>query len=261
MENIFQEWLNMVLELHTCVMQTSSDASEKRAANQVHLAAAGTKLASATEAKKFASESVSTLKASLEVATSAYKKAADDFPSGWDLVAQQFVSSLSETFNNAVNLAIPALIENYSATAKLEKGINIFKPGNGGAQGGSVGDGKVDHSDVPTATTAPPVTPTATPPFPNDPAYGVIGPIRGYVLSIQSFITGGVGKGVDWDLLQSKDPEKFNHGLGVLTALLKDASENFKPSDDSPSQTLLEIFSNVQKVCTSSVKVVLHYMN
>ncbi|KAI0976416.1 hypothetical protein F4678DRAFT_224726 [Xylaria arbuscula] len=256
MESVFQDWLDMVLELHQCIVQTSSNASEQQASNQVHLAAAQTKLTGATEAKELASKSVSTLKSSLDTATSAYKKAADEFPSGWDLVAQQFVNSLSETFTNAINLAVPALIENFSVTAKVEKGVNIFKGGNGGAEGGSVGDGKADHSNVSAITNAPPVTPSATPNFPNDPAYGVISHICGYVLSIQSFITGGLDHGVDWDLLQSKDPQKQNNGLAVLAALLDDASKTFKPSKDVPSQTLLDIFSKVKGVTDALQKAI-----
>ncbi|KAI1503119.1 hypothetical protein F5X99DRAFT_376958 [Biscogniauxia marginata] len=248
MESVFQAWLDMVCELHMCVVQTSSDASEKRAANQIQYAAAKTKLESAAEAKKLATESTTTLKSSLETATSAYKKAADEFPSGWDLVAQQFVGNLTDTFTNALNLAVPALIENFSITAKIEKGVNIFKPGNGGAQGGSVGDGKADHSNVPTTTNAPPVTPSATPPFPNDPAYGVIGHIRGHVLTIRSYVTGGADEGVDWDLLQSKDPEKQNMGIGVLAVLLDDASKSFKGSNNPPSQTLVDVLAKVKKV-------------
>lgn len=248
METVFQAWLDMICELHACVVQTSSDASEKQAANQLHLAAAKAKLASTDEAKKLATESVSTLKSSLETATSAYKKAADEFPSGWDLVAQEFVTNLSESFTNAINLAVPALIENFSLTAKVQMGVNMFKGDNGGAKGGSVRDGAADHSNVVAATNAPPVVPTATPPFPNDPAYGVIGHIRAHVLSIQSFITGGPDKGVDWKLLRSKDPEKQNNGLAVLAVLLDDANESFKPSPDLPSQTLLDIFSKVKKV-------------
>ncbi|KAK2007069.1 hypothetical protein LZ32DRAFT_695625 [Colletotrichum eremochloae] len=228
--------------------ETSSDASEKQAANQIQLAAKQTQLGSAEEAKTMASESLKTLKGSLEVATSAYKKAADEFPSGWDLVAQQFVSNLTDSFTTAINLAVPALIENYSMTAKLEKGVNIFKGGNGGAEGGSVGDGKTNHDNVQPVTNAPPATAPAVPPFPNDPAYGVIGGIQSYILTIQSFITGGPNNGVDWDLLQSKNPNKQNHGLGVMVALLDDARNSFKPSKNSPSETLVDIFAKVKQV-------------
>jgi len=256
METAFETWLKMVCEVHTCVVQTSSSASEKRAANQIHLAAAQAKVTSAEETKKLASESVSILKNTLKTATKAYEKAADEFPSGWDLVAQQFVSDLSESFTTAINLAIPALIENYSMSSKIEHGLNIFKGDNGGAQGGSVGDGKADHSKVQNATQAPPTTPSAVPPFPNDPAFGVIGPIRGYVTTIQSFLTGGPDNGVDWDLLQSTDPAKRNNGLGVITSLIEDAQKNFKPSNDPPSQTLISIFSEVLNVTSTLQKAI-----
>ncbi|RFU25071.1 hypothetical protein B7463_g11267, partial [Scytalidium lignicola] len=256
MENTFQFWLDMVCELHACVVQTSSDASEKKAANQTHLSAAKAKLPSADEAKKLASETVSTLKNTLETATAAYKKAADDFPSGWDLVAQQFVSDLSDTLTNAVNLAIPALIENFSVTAKLEKGVNIFKGDNGGAKGGSVGDAKIDHSKVPASTTAPPATPSVVLQFPNDPAYGVVGLIRSHITVIRSFVVAGPSHGVDWDRIKSTDSEKQSTSVGVLAELLDDIKKNFKPSANLPSQMLNSIFVDVKKVTDALLKAI-----
>lgn len=248
MDTPFQEWLDMLCEVHMCIVQASDSASEKRAANQLHLAAAQTKVVSAEEARKLASDSISTLKSSLNLANGVYKKAADEFPSDWDFVAQQFVSDLSDSFTNAFNLAIPALIENYSVAAKIDKGVNIFSGDNGGARGGSVGDGKQDNSIIPAATQAPLPIPSAVLPFPNDPAYGVIGPIRGFVTTVQSIITGGADKGVDWDLLQSTDPSKQNSGIGVIASLLENAESLFKASSNPPSQRLLAVFCDVRKV-------------
>jgi hypothetical protein len=263
MEQAFQQWLDMVCELHVCVVQTSTDASEKRTANQVHLAAAQMRLSSTEEAKKLAEKSVNTLQNTLTTATSAYKKAADEFPSGWDLVAQQLVSDLGDSLTNAINLAVPAVIENYSVTAKMKERMDIFKGNTGGAKGGSVGDGKVDNSTVPSATQVPPPTARATLPYPNDPAYGIIGPLRNYVATILSFVTGGPDRGVDWELLKSKDPNKQNNGVGVMAALMQDAEKNFKPSSDPPSTDLRDIFEKTKIVgslnyalsCTSVQKL------
>jgi hypothetical protein len=248
MEQSFQSWLDMVCELHQCIVQTSTDTAEKKIANQIHLAAAKTRLTAEEDAKKLASESVSTLKGSLETATAAYKKAADEFPSGWDLVAQQLVSNLGDCLTNAINLAVPALIENYSTTAKIKDGINIFKGDTGGAEGGSVGEGKQDNSNVPPAEKTPNPIPSAVPPFPNDPAYGVIPPIAGYTTTIQSFVTGGADHGVDWELLKSKDPKNEQNGLGVLASLMEQTQKSFKPSQNQPSIDLEFIFSETKKV-------------
>ncbi|KAB8264991.1 hypothetical protein BDV32DRAFT_145025 [Aspergillus pseudonomiae] len=253
MEQAFQMWLDVVCELHACVVQTSTNASEKRTANQVQLAAAQMRLASTKEARKVAKKSLDTLQNSLQMATSAYKKAADEFPSGWDLVAQQLVSDLGDSLTNAINLAVPALIENYSMTEKMKAGVNIFEGNNGGAKGGSVGDGKVDNSNVPEATRVPSPTPRATLPYPNDPAYGIIGPIRNYVTTVSSFVSGGPDRGVDWELLKDKDPNKQNNGLGVLAALLQDAQDNFKPSSNPPSTDLTDVF-NKTKIVTDGLQ-------
>ncbi|KAI2628393.1 hypothetical protein GGS21DRAFT_241554 [Xylaria nigripes] len=250
-DQAFVHWLDMVCEIHMCVAQTSTSVSAKRYDNETQLAAAKTKLAGATEAKKNAAETVECLKKSLDTATKAYKKASDDFPSGWDLVAQQFVNDLSHSLTNAFNLAIPALIENYSATAKIEKGVNIFTGLAGGVKGGSADHVNQDHSAVTPATqTANPV-PKATLPYPNDPAYGVIGLIRHNVSVIQAFVTGGPDKGVDWNLLQSTDPKKTKNGLGVIASLLEDYKADFKPSDNPPSQTLTRVFNGVLEVTTA----------
>lgn len=259
-ETAFTEWLNMVCELHRCVVQTSSDASEQQAANQIHLAAARTTLVSPQDAQKMAGESVSILRASLESTASSYKKALDEYPASWDLVSQQFLTDLMDTSTVALNLAVPALIENFSMTAKLEEGLNVFAPGNGGAEGGSVGDGQVNHANVQAATSAPTVVPTAELPFPNDPAYGVIGLVQGFVTTIQSFLTGGSNKGVDWAILRAKDSQGANNGLGVMAALMDGASKSFKPSSNAPSQALLGIFATVQQVRVQSLRSIARNM-
>ncbi|KAI5925415.1 hypothetical protein F4810DRAFT_708801 [Camillea tinctor] len=255
-ENEFKDWLEMVCELHTCVVQTSSDASEKQAANQSLLAAAKTRLAGTKEVKDEAAKNLGTLQETLKTATAAYKKAADEFPTGWDLIGQQFISDLGESFTNALNLAVPALIESYSLTAKIDKGVNIFTGNNGGVKGGSVGDGKADHSAVQPAVKAPPAVPQAVTPYPNDPAYGVIGPIRNYVASIRSFMIGGPNNGVDWELLTSKDHEKQSNSIEVLMALLADAKKTFKPSTDPPSVTLLAVLDDVIQVAEAIKDVI-----
>lgn len=81
-ERTFADFLAMVCELHVCCVQTSTDASEKQSANQIQLAAAQTQLASQEEAKKAASDNLDVLRKSLDTATKAYQKAADEFPTG-----------------------------------------------------------------------------------------------------------------------------------------------------------------------------------
>ncbi|KAB5549660.1 hypothetical protein GE09DRAFT_1060097 [Coniochaeta sp. 2T2.1] len=257
MQDTVQHWLDMVCEVHVCVVQTSQSTAEKETANQVAFAAARVRLGGAEEGKKLASSTVEQLKDSLKTATDSYKKAADNFPSGWDLVAQQFVSDLSQTFTSAINQAVPALIENYGTMAKVKEAVDIFKGDQGGAKGGSLGDKPepVDHSGVQPATQAPDPVPSAVPPYPNDPAYGVIGLIRANLTTVQSFITGGADHGVDWDTLMSKDSGKANTGLGVMAALLDDARNGFKPSPDPPSQTLLTVFHDAKLVMDELQKV------
>lgn len=247
-EKDFQGWLEMVCELHACVVQTSTNTSEKRIANQVHLAAARTRLASSEEAKRISQKSVENLQNTLKTATDAYKKAADEFPSGWDLVAQQLVDDLGHSLTNAINQAVPAVIENVSVSAKVKAGVDIFRGDKGGAKGGSVGDSKADHSEVPRADDVPSPIPSATLPYPNDPAYGIIGLVRTHVTTILSFVTGGKDYDVDWSLLKSKDSGAANNGLAVLAVLLEDASKGFKASSNQPSKDLQDVFAKTKIV-------------
>ncbi|KAI1813256.1 hypothetical protein GGS20DRAFT_554154 [Poronia punctata] len=248
MEKAFSDWIEMIRELHACVAQTSTDAAARKKANELQLAVAQARLASEKEAKKTAQKSLKTLQNSLKTATSAYKKAAEEYPSGWDLVAMQAVSDLTTTLTNAINQAVPALIENYSATERLKAGVDIFEGNDGNAKGGSAGDGTGEYPNVPPATQAPSPVPSAVPRYSRDPAYGIAGIVSHYVGILQAFVTGAPDKGVEWDVLRSTDPEKQKTGLGVVAALLEDVKNNFVPSQDPPSKDLLDVFANAKKV-------------
>ncbi|KAL7812143.1 hypothetical protein V8C44DRAFT_349556 [Trichoderma aethiopicum] len=253
MESAFERWLDMVSELHMCVVQTSSNGSEKRRANQIQLAVAQTQLASNEERKRLATDTVSTLNNTLETATSAYKQAADEFPSGWDRIAQQVVSGVSESITGALTLAIPALIEIMSQPAAVAKALNIFTGGNGGAVGGPVGSGEADHSQVQAATDAPPSIPKATIAYPNDPAYSVVKSILPFVSAVHAFVTSGKDQGVDWKALQSK--EHGENGLKFLKTFLEKVQKSFKPSSDPPSEELRLVFDKVKTVTEGLGKV------
>ncbi|KAE8316621.1 hypothetical protein BDV41DRAFT_573904 [Aspergillus transmontanensis] len=256
MEAAFQHWLDVVCELHVCVIQTSHDASEKLAANQAHMAAAKAKLTGSEKAEATAKKTVDDLSKTLDTATKAYKQAVDQFPSGWELVGQQLVSELGHSLTSAIDKVVPALIEKFSTTAKINDAVNIFKGDHGGAKGGSVGDGKADHSNVPAANSAPSPVPNALPPYPQDPAYSIIGHVSTYITTILAFVTGGKDKGVDWDLLQSQDPKKQSNGLSVMVDMMATAETDFKPSSDPPSVDLQKVFQDVKTVTTALSKAI-----
>ncbi|KAJ6028830.1 hypothetical protein N7540_004406 [Penicillium herquei] len=239
MEAAFQRWLDVVCELHLCVILTSHNASEKLAANQSHMAAAQAKLTGSEKAEATAQKTVDNLGKTLDTATKAYKQAVDQFPSGWELIGQQLVSELGHSLTSAIDKAVPALIEKYSMMAKIDDAVNIFEGDNGGAKGGSVGDGKADHSTVPAANSAPSPVPNALPPYPQDPAYSIIGHVSVYVSTITSF-----------------DPEKQNNGLDVMVEMMKTAETDFEPSSDPPSVDLHKVFHDVKTVTTALSKAI-----
>ncbi|KAF7556202.1 hypothetical protein G7Z17_g1629 [Cylindrodendrum hubeiense] len=247
MENALRNCLEMACELHQCLVQESSNVPEKCATNQVHLAAAQTRIVSHDEGNFRASESLAKLRSTVENASKAYKKATEGIPSGWDRIAQQFLLDLSETPTNATHLAIMELIDSFAGTEKIEGGLNIFRGDTGGIREGALGDGKADHSQVSTAVTVPHPIPRCVSQSSNDPAYGIIGFARGYVISLQSFMIGGPNRGVDWDFLQATVHDKDN-AIGFLASLLDAANDGFKPSDENPSESLQHVFTKVKEV-------------
>lgn len=103
MEAVFQHWLDVVCELHLCVIQTSHDASEKLAANQSHMVAAKAKLTGSEKAEATAQKTVDDL-GKMDTATEAYKLAVAQFPSGWDLVRNQvFMIMVCKAFVSHLN--------------------------------------------------------------------------------------------------------------------------------------------------------------
>lgn len=239
-EREFDDWLETMLELHRCIVQTSSDTAEKHKANELHFAAAQTRPKSQQEAQKIVTESLSAWRDSLGEASRAYREASETYPGDWDFVKKQFVGDLGESVTTALHLAMFAAIDGLSAPTNVGKSVNIFKGDNGGAEGGSVGDGKQDHSQVSGATSAPFPSTSATLPYSNDPAYAVIGVVGGHVMTLSSLLNGGDNRGVDWEVLKN--------GLGALTTMMDRARRSFQPSSDPPSKDLLSIFEDFKNV-------------
>ncbi|KAF2155994.1 hypothetical protein K461DRAFT_318634 [Myriangium duriaei CBS 260.36] len=256
LETTFANFLAMVCELHVCCVQTSTNASEKQAANAIQLAAAQTQLASHEEAKKAAAENMDTLRKSLDTATKAYEKAANEFPTGWDLIAQELVGNLSECLTTAINQAVPALIENFSMTTRFTKPMQIFTSDHGGIQGGFTNNRPVDPSYIPPATYAPNPCPNALPKYANDPAYSAVAPAMTYTNAALSLVTGGANGGPDWDELQKVNNTNNTNNIAFIAAMLEGTRNIFRPSNDPPSKTLSSVLSSAIETCADIKRTV-----
>ncbi|KAK8066098.1 hypothetical protein PG997_012845 [Apiospora hydei] len=245
----YHKWLSASCEVHAACCQASTDVSEKQRVNEVHLAAEQVMARTSQQAVDAAKGTMETLQTVLKHADEQYQKAADQFPSGWDLVAQEVVSNLASTATNALNQAIPALIDNYTLTGKMKdinSGMNIFKEGMGGIKGMA----SADHSDAKAATTAPLPTAPVLPDYYQDPAYTVIKTSAGWVDMLNGLLTSDKG-GVNWELAGSTSATDKNSGPGFIKLMMEHDLEtlNKKPATTPPSKDLKTILTDCISVC------------
>jgi hypothetical protein len=78
----FSQWLDMVGELHRATVERLGTTEEESRMARLDLASKEVQVTWATDQQKMASESVTTLKSTLEITQAAFKKASESYPSG-----------------------------------------------------------------------------------------------------------------------------------------------------------------------------------
>ncbi|KAK9636720.1 hypothetical protein HCH54_010006 [Aspergillus fumigatus] len=110
MDKKFEEWLWFAADLHSNCVQEQSSSEERLLATKVNMSKISEKLGK-----------------QLAVASEAYKKASDSFPSSWDILGQQIVGELADTLTTALGQAITAYTSNLNPVARAEKGVEMFE--------------------------------------------------------------------------------------------------------------------------------------
>lgn len=83
----FDVWLWQACELHLACVATQSSTEDKLAINEIDLAVTKTSIDYQKETVESAKKATQNLEKSLNAATEAYKKASDEFPTGYAVYA------------------------------------------------------------------------------------------------------------------------------------------------------------------------------
>ncbi|KAI5839417.1 hypothetical protein DFP73DRAFT_501746 [Morchella snyderi] len=244
MDEKFSDWLNYVCELHEVTIENESTTKAKQHANEVQLMAKQCQYEMTEEARSAAAEAVDTLKDTLRTSQQAYQQASDNYPSGWDLIGQQFVGGLCDTINGAFNTFIPAIANNINPVAKAKAGFDMFKnilhPGKGGS----------GTSTAATGTAAP--EPQVQPPDYSDPAYTIVTMVKDPVSTLLAILNEGPDNGIDWESVKQRGDPKT--GLRYCNEMLGFSKRNFKSSGKEPSVMLEKAIEECIRTATQVEK-------
>ncbi|KAH1300534.1 hypothetical protein KXX11_005155 [Aspergillus fumigatus] len=127
MDKKFEEWLWFAADLHSNCVQEQSSNEERLLATKVNMSVAQRQFDSQKNTVEEAKKISEKLGKQLDVASEAYKKASDSFPSGWDILGQQIVGELADTLTTALGQAITAYTSNLNPVARAEKGVEMFE--------------------------------------------------------------------------------------------------------------------------------------
>ncbi|KAJ5188417.1 hypothetical protein N7491_004742 [Penicillium cf. griseofulvum] len=227
MNSEFEEWLNIVMELHGATVQQQASTGEMLLHNQIQLQVLVDRETSSKQALDTAKETMKDLKGVMQTAEQAFKKASKSIPNGWELIAQQFVSSLADQVASNVGSGIMA---SFGTPGVANHAVNIFS--------------KASEAKEVTATWAPKPGRDLLPPDANDPAYHQIRLVSVNARALQHMLASGEGSGVNWDDIT--DPQKS--GLIGLMGMMEDISDNTQVSNTGSSQKLRRILETFLEV-------------
>ncbi|KAH1491546.1 hypothetical protein KXV92_009499 [Aspergillus fumigatus] len=211
MDKKFEEWLWFAADLHSNCVQEQSSSEERLLATKVNMSKISEKLGK-----------------QLAVASEAYKKASDSFPSSWDILGQQIVGELADTLTTALGQAITAYTSNLNPVARAEKGVEMFEE--------VVNGGKKCHKEWRGASsTSPSVKPAMV-----------------YLTVLNALLTSGKDGGVNWESAVDS-PDKPDKTASFTSKMLKDTLERFEESatENPHSQKLLEVLQTATEVANA----------
>ncbi|KAK0660478.1 hypothetical protein QBC41DRAFT_383707 [Cercophora samala] len=260
MDQKFEHWLLYVCELHAACVQEQGTTNEALESNKVCMAAEQVRLDQQKSTVEVAKKSTETLAKSLDTATEAFKKASNEFPTGWDLLGQQIVGDLAGALTTTLNAAIPALVDNLNPMSQAKAGASLvgsfLNAGKTGVQSEANGSHTFVSAPAPAASGLPP---SPMPPQATDPAYAEVQKVTGYLAALQTIVTGTKSDGnIDWEMARGAGSSDAKSSVKFLLTMLQDAQSRFNgvATAADPSQTLSAVLDTFVDVADGITKEV-----
>ncbi|KAL2061472.1 hypothetical protein VTL71DRAFT_6849 [Oculimacula yallundae] len=237
MDKKFEDWLLYVCEMHAACVEQENTSRDQLLSNEICLAAEQTRLDYQKDAVDEARKVSDTMGEQIKLASEAFKKASDEFPTGWDLMGQQIVGDLAGALTMGLNAAFPALMESLNPMAKFKTGADIV--------GSFINPSKEFGAPVTNGSGSSTTSVTrsqALPPQAADPAYNYIIKLHALFSTIYAILNGSDGN-INWHMAVQGDGEGLKSGIMFLQTMMQSHKEWFKTvaTTEEPSQTLRTI--------------------
>ncbi|WAO91180.1 Hypothetical protein NCS54_00863700 [Fusarium falciforme] len=241
-----EEWLYHACELHLACVATQASNQDHLSVNEIELAVTKASIDYRKQTADEAKAVTRNLEQSLDAATEAYKKASDDFPTGWDIIGERIVEQLADSLTTALNQAIPALVSNLSPVAKASAYTDMAKSiiGKDGNKNATPDNGVAPAPNAPSAT---------RPKDAADPAYNQVG--RGLIYwDLINAVFIGTDGGIDWDKAKG-EAGKPGQPTAFAAKMLGNLQQLFASLATSaePSQQYKAALETVCKIATGIV--------
>ncbi|KAK5654684.1 hypothetical protein OQA88_7008 [Cercophora sp. LCS_1] len=236
-DSAFDLFLEFVRELSQACDNQKNTTGEELDATDRDLKAEKAKRDAQERAVKSAEAMAKRMEEELGVASEAYKKASDEYPSVWDVVGAEIVKGLADSFTTFVNAAIPVMMEQLSPFKKLTTATNAL----GDLTRGTI-DAVEDIRNGPDGPQGvPQPQPQTTAQFVSDPAFSQVKRDLPLLNLLKDVLFSGDEGGVNWEKAMKKDPKadpkkavpfiNFLHNtLGTSATNFKSLAGNGKPS-------------------------------
>ncbi|RMJ18622.1 hypothetical protein CDV36_001733 [Fusarium kuroshium] len=231
-----ETWLYHTCELYLACIAAQGSNEDQLSVNEIEKAVARASIDYQKQTGDEAKSATRNLEKSLEAAIEAYKKASDDFPTGWDILGQQIVEQLADSLTTALNQTIPTLVSNLSPVSKSSAFTDMAR--------GIIGNKSavLDNGVAPTG-------PSATN---ADPAYNQVGRDLIYWDLINAVFISSDG-GIDWD--KAKGEAGKPSPPAFAAKMLGNSQQSFASLATSaePSQQYRAALETVCKIATGIV--------
>ncbi|KAI8623310.1 hypothetical protein F5Y19DRAFT_458989 [Xylariaceae sp. FL1651] len=238
-EEKFNTWLLYACEMHSACAEQETNIRDSLLKNEIVLMTEKASLEEQQQAVDTAKKASELLKDQVATATEAFKKASENFPSGWDLLGQQIVGDLANSLSTGLSQAIPILIQSVGPLGKARMGAQII---------GSLNNSPLDSRDASASQISLVNSVNAKPregdlrrmnlPEATDPAYAEVCRVMTYLAGLKAIVIGNDGD-INWELAKG-DKGNTESSVKFLEIMISKAKDDFKlgPTAAEPSQTL-----------------------
>lgn len=264
----FDKYLEFIKELSQACEQQQGLTSSAIKDTARDLEAENVRLAGQERATQAAEGLAKRMEKELTVASEAYKKASDEFPSGyviyqgacccfkraaddkcsWDIVGQEAVKGLVDCVTTVVNTSIPVLMEQLSPMKKVQAATNIL----GDLATDAVDAAKNIQNGLNTTPAAAGVLQSSAQ-FVADPAFSQIKKDMIWFNLLKEVLPAVPGGGVDWDKAKNEQTAGKAKGktfLSVVESGFVGATDAFRnlATDSEPSTKYAAALEGINEV-------------